>query len=113
MKNRCRQDGSRVEVVAHELRAVVTREHEAQSDALAEAAELFAHRLADRLQRLEPQVAPGDVDAQATDSAVLILHCRSVPKRIVGRGHPTHLACLRAPAAPDKAPQALIRIVHP
>ena len=42
----------------------------APGDALGEASELFAHRLAHRLQRLEPRAATGHVDAQAAGRAV-------------------------------------------
>lgn len=43
----------------------------AAGDNLAEAAEPFAHGLADRLPRLELRATPGDVDEQAAGRAVI------------------------------------------
>jgi hypothetical protein len=57
-----------LEVVAHELRAVIMPESDAASDVFCETTELFTHRLADRFQRLKPRAALGDVNAR--DSAV-------------------------------------------
>jgi len=57
-----------LEVVTHELRAVIMPQPDAASHAFGEAAKLFTHRLADRFQRLEPRAALGDGNAR--DSAV-------------------------------------------
>src|SRR5205085_5632668 len=63
-----------LEVVADVLTPVVVAEPEAGSDALGEGAEALAHRLPDRLERLEPVGAAAGVRADALGRAVVDRH---------------------------------------
>lgn len=54
-----------LEVVRHVLRSVIVAQGEAGGDVFGEAAEVAAHALADRLQRLEPGRPGTGVDADA------------------------------------------------
>src|SRR3954467_8432823 len=62
------------EVVAHVLTPVVVPEPEPGGDALAEGAEALAHRLPDRLERLEPVGAAAGMDADALGRAGIDRH---------------------------------------
>src|SRR5688500_17787936 len=60
-----------LEIVADVLAAVIVAELETASDVLAEAAETRAHRLPDRLERLETIGAAAGMDADAPGGAVV------------------------------------------
>ena len=68
-----------LEVVAHELRAVIMPESDAASHAFGEAAKLFMHRLADRFQRLESRAALGDENARDFRRGVIHTRRKSSP----------------------------------
>src|SRR3954453_16640242 len=59
------------EVVAHVLAAVIVAQPQAGGDVLGERAEALAHRLPDRLERLEAVGAATGVDADAPGRAVV------------------------------------------
>src|SRR4051812_20427857 len=78
-----------LEVVAHVLAPVVVAQPQAGGDVLGERAEALAHRLLDRLERLEAVGAPAGMDADALGRAVV---ARDTPHRRVTRSIPYGLA---------------------
>jgi len=63
-----------LEVVAHVLAPVIVPEREAGGDVLGERAEALAHRLSDRLERLEAVGAAAGVNADTLGRAVVDGH---------------------------------------
>ena len=68
-----------LEVVAHELRAVIMPESDAASYVFCKTTELFTHRLADRFQRLKPRAALGDGNARDFRRGVIHTWRKSSP----------------------------------